>query len=193
MLDLTRPMSRVTFDECGSERLRSGWACRAPARRHSRAGWTWRASRWRPKRSAVREQLLEMTTEYVKQRVQFGRPIGSFQALKHRLADMMVEVEAAKSAAWYAACVADEGGEELAEAAAIAKSYCCDAFYDCAANAIQLHGGIGFTWEHDAHLYFKRARASATPAGQPGVAPRTAAAGAGPRRGRDAGVLKERL
>ena len=113
------------------------------------------------------EQVLEMTTEYVKQRVQFGRPIGSFQALKHRLADMMVQVEAAKSAAWYAACVADEGSEELAEAAAIAKSYCCDAFYDCAANAIQLHGGVGYTWEHDVQLYFKRARASATLLGSP--------------------------
>ena len=76
---------------------------------------------------------------------------------------LMVEVEAAKSAAWYAACVADEGGEELAEAAAIAKSYCCDAFYDCAANAIQLHGGIGFTWEHDAHLHLRRAATLAVP------------------------------
>jgi alkylation response protein AidB-like acyl-CoA dehydrogenase len=99
--------------------------------------------------------------------VQFGRPIGSFQAIKHRLADMMIQVEAARSAAWYAACVADEGGEELAEAAAIAKSYCCDAFFDCAASAIQLHGGIGFTWEHEAHLYFKRARATATLLGSP--------------------------
>ena len=89
-------------------------------------------------------------------------PVGSFQALKHRLADMMVQVEAARSAAWYAACVADEAPAQLAEAAAIAKSYCCDAFFDCAANAIQLHGGVGFTWEHDAHLYFKRARATAT-------------------------------
>jgi alkylation response protein AidB-like acyl-CoA dehydrogenase len=108
-----------------------------------------------------------MTTEYAKQRVQFGRPIGSFQAIKHRLADMMIEVEAAKSAAWYAACVAAQGGGELAEAAAIAKSYCCDAFFDCAANAIQIHGGLGFTWEHEAHLYFKRARASATLLGSP--------------------------
>jgi len=113
------------------------------------------------------EQVLEMTSAYLKERTQFGRPIGSFQALKHRLADMMIEVEAAKSAGWYAACVADERPEELAEAAAIAKSYCCDAFFDCAANAIQLHGGIGFTWEHEAHLYFKRARATATLLGSP--------------------------
>ena len=63
--------------------------------------------------------------------------------------------------------MADERPEELAEAAAIAKSYCCDAFFDCAANAIQLHGGVGFTWEHEAHLYFKRARATATLLGSP--------------------------
>jgi alkylation response protein AidB-like acyl-CoA dehydrogenase len=114
------------------------------------------------------EHVLEMTVAYVKERRQFGRPIGSFQALKHRLADMMIEVEAAKSAAWYAACTAQEQGAELAEAAAVAKSYCCDAFFDCAANAIQLHGGVGFTWEHEAHLYLKRARATATLLGSPG-------------------------
>jgi alkylation response protein AidB-like acyl-CoA dehydrogenase len=113
------------------------------------------------------EWTLEMTTAYAKQRMQFGRPIGSFQAVKHRLADMMVLVEAARSASWYAACVADEHPEELPEAAAIAKAYCSDAFFDCAANAIQLHGGIGFTWEHDAHLYFRRARASSTLLGNP--------------------------
>jgi alkylation response protein AidB-like acyl-CoA dehydrogenase len=114
------------------------------------------------------ERVLEMTTAYAKERVQFGRPIGAFQAIKHRLADMMIAVEAARSAAWYGASVADERREELAEAAAIAKSYCCDAFFDCAASAIQLHGGIGFTWEHDVHLYFKRARAAATLLGSPG-------------------------
>src|SRR5262249_27113064 len=83
------------------------------------------------------------------------------------LADMMVRVEAARSASWYAACVADELDAELDEAAAIAKACCCDAFYRCAADAIQLHGGIGFTWEHDAHLYFKRARAVSTLLGSP--------------------------
>ena len=108
------------------------------------------------------EAVLERTGAYAKQRVQFGRPIGSFQAVKHRLADMMVVVEAGKSAAWYAACVADEIPEELPEASAIAKAACSDTFVNCAGNAIQLHGGIGFTWEHDAHLYFKRARSTAT-------------------------------
>ena len=107
------------------------------------------------------EAVLDMTVAYTKERVQFGRPIGSFQALKHRMADMMVEVETARTAVYYAACIADEGSDELGEAAAIAKAYCSDAFSSCAGHAIQLHGGIGFTWEHDAHLYFKRARSSA--------------------------------
>lgn len=108
------------------------------------------------------EGALEMTVSYAKERVQFGRVIGSFQAVKHRLADMMVMVEAAKSAIYYAAVTADEQGAELPEAAALAKAYCSDAFNHCAGGAIQLHGGIGFTWEHDAHLYFKRARGSST-------------------------------
>jgi alkylation response protein AidB-like acyl-CoA dehydrogenase len=108
------------------------------------------------------EGALEMTVEYAKQRVQFGRPIGSFQAVKHRLADMMVHVEACKSAAYFAACSADEDSAELPEAASLAKAWCSEAAANCAGNAIQLHGGIGFTWEHDAHLYFKRARASGT-------------------------------
>lgn len=108
------------------------------------------------------EGALEMTVDYAKARVQFGRVIGSFQAVKHRLADMMVLTEAAKSAVYYAAVTADERGAELPEAAALVKAYCSDAFLNCAGNAIQLHGGIGFTWEHDAHLFFKRARSSST-------------------------------
>ena len=161
MLDLTRPMSRVEFASVtiGRDQLlgQPGSAGRAveEALELARIALASEAL-------GGAETVLEMTTAYAKERVQFGRPIGSFQAIKHRLADMMIAVEAAKSAAWYAACVADERREELAEAAAIAKSYCCDAFFDCAANAIQLHGGIGFTWEHDAHLYLKRARAAAT-------------------------------
>lgn len=111
------------------------------------------------------EKCLTFATEYAKQREQFGRAIGSFQAIKHKLADMMVMVEAAKSAVYYAACTADAPVSQLKpaqllEAAAVAKAYCADAFFKCAGEAIQIHGGIGYTWEHDAHLYFKRARAS---------------------------------
>ena len=166
MLDLTRPMSRVELDGVSVEPQQilgeAGAAAAAVAGALDRARIALASEAL-----GGAERVLEMTTAYVKERMQFGRPIGSFQAIKHRLADMMIEVEAAKSAAWYAACVADERPEELAEAAAIAKSYCCDAFFDCAANAIQLHGGIGFTWEHDVHLYFKRARATAMLLGSP--------------------------
>ncbi|MFI0407447.1 acyl-CoA dehydrogenase family protein [Actinomadura sp. 3N508] len=106
------------------------------------------------------QKTLDMTVEYAKVRHQFGRPIGSFQAIKHRCADMFVLVESARSAVLNAAAAADERPEELPAAAALAKAYCSDAFFHTAGEAIQLHGGIGFTWEHDAHLYFKRAQGS---------------------------------
>ncbi|MER6449783.1 acyl-CoA dehydrogenase [Streptomyces venezuelae] len=96
-------------------------------------------------------QALARTVEYVRQREQFGRAIGSFQAVKHRLADLYVQVQAARSAACYAAWDPDQGGLALAQ--------CLEALRVTAGEAIQLHGGIGFTWEHDAHLYFKRAAA----------------------------------
>jgi len=105
---------------------------------------------------------LSSTVEYVQQRVQFGRVIGSFQAIKHSLADMMVEIESARSAALYAATMLATGDAERFEAASVARSWCSDAFHHCAGEAIQLHGGIGYTWEHHAHLYFKRARSSAS-------------------------------
>lgn len=110
---------------------------------------------------------LSSTVDYAKQRVQFGRVIGSFQAVKHELADMMVAVEAARSAALYAATAIDAGGDELFEAASIAKACCSETYRHCAAEAIQLHGGIGFTWEHHVHWYFKRARSSSTWLGDP--------------------------
>lgn len=103
---------------------------------------------------------LDATVEYAQQRVQFGRMIGSFQAYKHMLADMMLLVEASRSAAYYAAAAIDDAGEELAEACHVARAYVSDAYRSVSGDAIQLHGGIGFTWEHHAHLYFKRARAS---------------------------------
>ena len=110
---------------------------------------------------------LDATVDYAKQRVQFGRLIGSFQAYKHMLADMMLLVEASRSAAYYAAAAIDEDGEELAEACHAARAYVPDAYCSVTGDAIQLHGGIGFTWEHHAHLYFKRARATASWLGTP--------------------------
>ena len=106
------------------------------------------------------QQVLDMSVEYAKVRVQFGRPIGSFQAIKHKCADMLLEVESGKSAAYYAAWAAAEDNDELPVAASLAKAYCSDAYFHAAAENIQIHGGIGFTWEHDAHLYFKRAKSS---------------------------------
>ncbi|MEU0529560.1 acyl-CoA dehydrogenase family protein [Amycolatopsis tolypomycina] len=106
-------------------------------------------------------RALELTVEYTKQRRQFGRPIGSFQALKHRMADVHVHVEAARSAL-YAALVDGD-----AEAVATAKLVCGEAFTHAAAEMIQLHGGIAITWEHDAHLYFKRAHGTALLFGEP--------------------------
>src|SRR5688500_4650633 len=106
------------------------------------------------------QQVLDMSVEYAKVRVQFGRPIGSFQAIKHKCADMLLEVESGKSAAYYAAWAAAEDNEELPVVASLAKAYCSDAYFHAAAENIQIHGGIGFTWEHDAHLYFKRAKSA---------------------------------
>ena len=114
------------------------------------------------------QQALDSTVDYLKERVQFGRVIASYQALKHKAADMMVKAEAARSAVYYAACIADEAlagnplGEELAEAASIAKAYCSDAYFFNAGCGIQLHGGVGFTAEYDIQLYFKRAKSTET-------------------------------
>ena len=106
------------------------------------------------------QRVLEMTTEYAKIRHAFGKPIGAYQGVKHKAADMLVEVENAKSLTYYAAWAVDEGAPEAALAASMAKAYASDAYRRVAGAGIQLHGGIGFTWEHDLHLYFKRAKSS---------------------------------
>jgi alkylation response protein AidB-like acyl-CoA dehydrogenase len=113
------------------------------------------------------QKCLDMSVEYAKVRVQFGRPIGSFQAIKHKCADMLLEVESAKSAAYYAGWCASEMNDELPSVASLAKAYCSDAYFHAAAENIQIHGGIGFTWEHPAHLYFKRAKSSELLFGDP--------------------------
>ncbi|MHB1503992.1 MAG: acyl-CoA dehydrogenase family protein [Acidimicrobiales bacterium] len=113
------------------------------------------------------QRCLDMSVDYAKTRVQFGRPIGSFQAIKHKCADMLLEVESAKSAAYYAGWAAAEDSDELPVVASLAKSYCSEAYFHAAAENIQIHGGIGFTWEHDAHLYFKRAKSSELLFGDP--------------------------
>jgi alkylation response protein AidB-like acyl-CoA dehydrogenase len=113
------------------------------------------------------QKVLDMAVEYAKVRVQFGRPIGSFQAIKHKCADMLLEVESAKSAAYYAMWCASEMNDELPQVASLAKAYCSEAYFHATAENIQIHGGIGFTWEHPAHLYFKRAKSSELMFGDP--------------------------
>ena len=113
------------------------------------------------------EACLDMSVAYAKDRIQFGRPIGSFQAIKHKCADMLVQVESARSAAYYAAWAVSASSEEQRTVIPLAKAYCSEAFFHCAGENIQIHGGIGFTWEHDAHLYFKRAKSSELLFGDP--------------------------
>jgi alkylation response protein AidB-like acyl-CoA dehydrogenase len=111
--------------------------------------------------------VLGQAVGYAKERLQFGRAIGSFQAIKHRCADLLVDVEGSKSAAYAAAEAAADGDERLPVLASLAKSYVGEAYFHAAAENIQIHGGIGFTWEHPAHLYFKRAKSSELLFGDP--------------------------
>jgi alkylation response protein AidB-like acyl-CoA dehydrogenase len=113
------------------------------------------------------QRCLDSSVEYAKTRIQFGRPIGSFQAIKHKCADLLLEVESARSAVYYAGWAAAEDSDELPLVASLAKSYCSETYFHAAADNIQIHGGIGFTWEHDAHLYFKRAKSSELLFGDP--------------------------
>ncbi|MEL0113702.1 MAG: acyl-CoA dehydrogenase, partial [Rickettsiales bacterium] len=106
------------------------------------------------------ERLRESAVEYANMRVQFGRAIGSFQSLKHKAADMLLDVELAKSAAYYAAAAADEDDEEISALASLAKAAAADAYMQTAIHTVQIHGGIGFTWDNDTHLWFKRAKSS---------------------------------
>jgi alkylation response protein AidB-like acyl-CoA dehydrogenase len=124
------------------------------------------------------QRMMEMAVEYAKVRVQFGRTIGSFQAVKHRCAEMAVDVEAARAAAYHAVATAaaEPGGYELAVAAPVAHSFCAEAYTRVAGDCIQVHGGIGFTWEHPAHLFYRRAKSSELLFGSPAAHRRTLAA-----------------
>jgi alkylation response protein AidB-like acyl-CoA dehydrogenase len=118
--------------------------------------------------AAGAERCLNDAVAYAKQRLQFGRAIGSFQAIKHTLAEVLLEVESGKSAAYWASWVASEDREELPLAAAVAKSFCDDAFVKASDDNIHVHGGIGVTWEASPHLFAKRAKANETLLGHPG-------------------------
>ena len=154
-LDLTRKLAQLDFENVAAERISSGdqrdaliqvLALTVAAISAEQVGGA--------------QLCLDMAVDYAKERLQFGRPIGSYQAIKHKCADMLVEVEFAKTAA-YAACFAAANGEaDMQEYASMAKAYCSQAYFHAAAENIQIHGGMGFTWELPCHLYFKRAKAS---------------------------------
>jgi len=162
-LDLTRKLAKLTFNGTPATRI-SDKDIAPQLRRVLTLG----AAMLAAEQAGGAQRCLELSTEYAKTRLQFGRPIGSFQAIKHKCADMLVDTELARSAAYHAAFeLAGEDEAEAAEAAQIAKSFCSEAYYKAAAENIQIHGGMGFTWEHPAHLYFKRARASSVIFGDP--------------------------
>jgi alkylation response protein AidB-like acyl-CoA dehydrogenase len=153
-LDQTRKLARLSFDRTPATLVGAeGRGGPAVARMLDLATIALAAEQ-----AGGAEMVLQMAVEYAKTRVQFGRPIGSFQAIKHRCADLLLEVESATSAARYAGWAAAAGSDEVPAAASLAKLSCSEAFFHAAAENIQIHGGIGFTWEHPAHLYFKRAK-----------------------------------
>jgi acyl-CoA dehydrogenase len=155
-LDQTRTQARLVLRATSAERVGTGDATTAIARATAVSRALLAAEQ-----VGGAQHCLDMTVGYAKTRIQFGRSIGSFQAVKQRLAEMLVQVESARSAAVAAADAAATGDAELEHIAAVAALTCGEAYTWVTGQTIQLHGGIGFTWEHDAHLYFKRARASA--------------------------------
>jgi alkylation response protein AidB-like acyl-CoA dehydrogenase len=154
-LDLTRRQAVLTFHGVPAERL-SGEDSRAAFAR----GRDYAAICLAAEMAGGARACLDRSVAYAKERVQFGVPIGSFQAIKHQLAELLVKVEQATAVVYHAARAAAVGDPELPLVASIAKAYCSDVYTEVATETIQIHGGIGFTWEHDAHLHFRRARAS---------------------------------
>ncbi|MEI2654212.1 MAG: acyl-CoA dehydrogenase family protein [Microthrixaceae bacterium] len=162
-MDQTRKQARLTFDATPAKLIGTeggGWAVLSQVLDLAAVALA-------AEQVGGAQECLEMAVQYAKDRVQFGRPIGSFQAIKHKCADMLLEVESAKSAAYYAGWCASELNDELPSVASLAKSYCSEAYFHTTAENIQIHGGIGFTWEHPAHLYFKRAKSSELFLGDP--------------------------
>ncbi|GAA4146467.1 acyl-CoA dehydrogenase family protein [Actinomadura keratinilytica] len=152
-LDLTRPQARVDLAGTPGRRIAAADAGAAIGRALDMAAVALAAEQLGGMR-----RCLDAIVEYAKLRVQFGRYVGSFQGVKHRLADMHCTLEQAESIVRYAAWAADDAPEELPEAAALAQTFLGPAYFRVAKNHLLLHGGIGFTWEHDAHLYYKRAK-----------------------------------
>ncbi|MGC9667295.1 acyl-CoA dehydrogenase family protein [Planosporangium sp. 12N6] len=156
-LDLTRRLADVTFEAAPARRLAAGEPARVAWERAWRAGAVLLAG----EQLGIAGWCLETTVGYVKTRHQFGRPVGSFQALKHRLAELWVAVTQARAVARYAAGCLAGGDPDLAVAASLAQAHCGPVAVRAAEECVQLHGGIAMTWEHPAHLYLKRAKSDA--------------------------------
>ncbi|HEX6248700.1 MAG TPA: acyl-CoA dehydrogenase family protein, partial [Nocardioidaceae bacterium] len=162
-LDMTRQIADVSFDGAAADLVVEAAAGGAAVRDALLAGAALLAS----EQVGIAQWCLDATVAYLKERRQFGRVVGGFQALKHRLADLYTEVEQARAAARYAAATLAEGDPDAEVAACVAQSYCSDVAVRAAEECIQLHGGIGMTWEHPAHLYLKRAKADQLALGSP--------------------------
>jgi len=162
-LDMTRQLCDLSLHEVPARQIASGEA----AERAVSAGLTAGAAVLASEQLGLAAQCVQMTVGYVVDRRQFARQVGSFQALKHRLADLWVSVTQARAAARYAAACLATGDPDTAVAVALAKSCCCDAAITAAQECVQMHGGIGFTWEHPAHLYLKRAKSASIAFGTP--------------------------
>ncbi len=165
-VDDTRKLARLEFNGVSAQLLGSEGAAAAPLTKTLDQAVTCLANEMVGGAEALREQALD----YAQLRMQFGRTIASFQTMKHKSADMLIDVELAKSAAYYAAAAADgdhDGGEELGAMASLAKAGAAEAYMQTAIHTIQIHGGIGFTWDNDTHLWFKRAKSSEVFLGEP--------------------------
>jgi alkylation response protein AidB-like acyl-CoA dehydrogenase len=162
-LDMTRQLCDLSFDDAPATPIASG----AAASQAFEAALTAGAAVLAAEQVGLAQRCLDMTLGYVKERRQFARPVGSFQALKHRLADVWVAVSQARAASRYAAACLATGDPDAKVAVAVAKAFCSETAVLAAQECVQLHGGIGFTWEHPAHLYLKRAKADSIAFGTP--------------------------
>ena len=162
-LDMTRQLCDLSFDDAPGTLLASGATASAALEAALTAG----AGILAAEQVGVAQRCLDMTVAYTKERRQFARPVGSFQALKHRMADVWVAISQARAASRYAAACLATGDPDVKVAVAMAKAYCSEAAVLAAQECVQLHGGIGFTWEHPAHLYLKRAKANSVGFGTP--------------------------
>lgn len=155
-MDPTRKMARLTFKSVDAELLGDAGKAAEPFAKTMTLATACLANEM----VGGAEKLRESSLEYAQMRMQFGRPIASFQSMKHKSADMLVDVELAKSAAYYAAAAVDENDADVATTASLAKASAAEAYMQTAIHAVQIRGGIGFTWDDDTHLWFKRAKSS---------------------------------